>query len=364
MVRIIDAGPPWQAVDTILASPAGPVNGSTRIIDGTDSDIVDPGTPTTPPVDEVGPAPFVPVRDTRRMWLESIDGTVVIPLNVNFDRDRILRGGVKGHMLPPNDVVTGQTPGMEGTWLQEINIGQREVFLPLAWGGDTHEEFRANLDELINLVSTWDDVVVGQTGTFRLFAESDSSSERYLDVTYVDGLQGSWGGSDSGANWERPGLTLVAVDPYWRSRSPIELIFRRPTGSAFLGDGSGTAPWPRRLTPSVVIGTGMEVIVEGTVKAWPEVDLTGPAVTASVRYPGTQIVMPNGIPNSSTLRLVTDPRRRSARLDGAIAWSRINLGSTFSALKPGRNVLDVALGASGSDTRLVIRYRPGYKSAF
>ena len=364
MARIIDAGPPWQTVETIISSPFGSVSADARIIDGTGGEV--PGTGTSPadPGEGVTPEPYFPVVDTREMWLESIDGTVVIPLSVRFDRDRMLRGGVKGHMLPPNDVVTGQTPGMEGTWLQEINIGQREVFLPLAWGGDTHEQFRANLDELINLVSDWDDIVVGQTGTFRLFARSATSSERYLDVTYVDGLQGSWGNGDSGANWERPGLTLVAVDPYWRARKPVELIFRRPTGSAFLGDGTGTAPWPRRLTPSVVIGDGMEVIVEGTVKAWPEVDLTGPAVTAAVRYPGTNIVIPNGVPNSSTLRLTTDPRRRSARIDGAIAWSRINLGSTFSALKPGRNVVDVELGASGTDTRLVIRYLPGYKSAF
>jgi hypothetical protein len=339
--RVIDAGLAGSVVDDLF--------------DGNDEPVV------TPP--EVNPpgGMATTVRESRTFWLESLDGQVVVPLT---GRDRFMMPGATGLNLPPVDVVTSTTPGMVGSWLQEVNVLQREVFLPLFFASDVSQEtFFAQLAELREMVTDWDSVDVGSTGTFRL-GVSSSVGERLLDVMYVDGWSGSLGGDDSGASWERFGLTLLAVDPYWRARNPVVLEFAQPVGDPFLGDGSGVTPWPRRLTPSVVIGAGMKVLVEGDVPVWPDVVLRGPAVTASVSYAGTNIVIPAGVPNSGVLELATDPRRRSARLDGQIAWSRISMGSTFSPLRPGLNTMNVALSASGAGTALLIQYVPGFKSAY
>lgn len=318
-----------------------------------------------PQVEMVGGGPSAPppvVVESRRLWLESLDGTVRVDLNV--DIDQILTGGVTGLGLPPVEVVTSTTPGMPGSWLQEINELEREVFLPLNFGSqESHEDFLSRMGALLRLVSQWDDLTIGQLGTFRLVADS-LNGERLLAVTYKSGLEGDWGKGTGGSRWQKLPMTLVAVDPFFRDRKPTVRTYSAPAGSPFLGDGTGAAPWPRRITASVVIGEGMEVVVDGDVPVWPEVDLVGPASSASLAYPGTSLVMPTGVADNGVLALKTDPRTRSVRLNGAIAWSKVSMGSTFTPLRPGTNIVDVVLATSSDDTELVLRWFNGYRAAF
>lgn len=178
MATLISGGSPSLTItDTI--DGGGPADEFVDTLDGngpTGSDF-----PTTPPV--------IVREDTRRIWLESMDGSVVVPLNV--DVDRILKAGATGLQLPPLDVVTIKTPGMPGSSLQEVNVDEREVFLPLKFASDTsHAEFMGKLTELRGLIAPmWDLVNVGDTGTFRL-GVSSLNGERLLDVVYKDGWTG------------------------------------------------------------------------------------------------------------------------------------------------------------------------------
>jgi hypothetical protein len=304
----------------------------------------------------------LPRADTRTVTLESLDGSIVIPLNT--DPERIVLGGVTGLGLPPRDVVTGSSPGMAGSTLQEITVRQRDVFIPMKFASDSSQaDFFAKLAQLRNVIDPTTEVDVGQVGLFCLVVGS-LLGDRVLTVVYSSGWEGNWGADASGARWEKFGLTLIAVDPYWRSREPVELTYKAAPGGVFLGTGDNTHPWPRQLAASVVVGAGMQIPVEGDVPAWPEVELHGPAPFASLSWPGTSVVMPTGVPDGSTLLLRTDERVRSARLDGAIAWSKIQFGATFLPLRPGMNTIDVELGSAGSGAELTLRYLPAWKTAY
>lgn len=338
---------------------------------GDGTDVIDGGTPATPADQQfdivdgnvlilIGDPSAVSEDDeTREMHIESLDGSLVIPLNV--DVDRILKAGATGLGLPPLDVVTSTTPGMPGSWLQEVNVLEREVFIPLEFGSDKDQaDMLAKLKQLRELV--WPGAVnIGDLGTFLLVCNSPAG-ERILTVTYKSGWEGTWGGADSGINWESFGLTLVAVDPYFRDRNPTNISYTATPGEVFLGDGDNSTPWPRQLSQSVVIGQGMQVVVQGDVPVWPKFVFTGPVNLADVTFPGTDVSVPNGIADESTLTLITDPRARSARLDGAIAWSAVAMGSTFAPLNPGMNIVNVEIGTFGADTGLLLEWTPGYKN--
>lgn len=348
----IDGGAPGTVVVDVIDG-----NGDAfDIFDGNDEvTIPQPAEPELPPI----PGP----TDSRVLSLESLDGSVSVVI-AGGGSGRALMPGATGLKLPPLDVVTGTTPGMPGSWLQEINVLEREVFLPIAlWSDVSQAEFFATLDEFQGIVSDWDDLDIGQTGTCRLVARS-SKGERVLDVTYKGGMEGEEGGEATGEDWATYGLTFVAVSPYWHAREPVERPVSIAAGRAFLGDGSGNTPWPRSISASVVVGENMPITVEGDVPTWTEYEILGPVPSVTVAYPGTAVEVPGGVPAGQILRLVTDPRSRSARLDGSIAWDRITMGATFSPLRPGTNRVSVVLSTAGDGAGLLMRWTPQWKAAW
>lgn len=343
----IDGGEPGVVIDDIIDG-----NGDTfDILDGNEEP-----TPVEPPVQPVAP------RELRSFWLESMDGSVVIPLTgVN---GRALLPGATGLELPPVDLVTATTPGMPGSWLQEINVLERQVFLPLAFfSSRAQAEFFERLAELRGLVAAWDVDLLGLTGTFRL-GVSSTTGDRLLDVVYGSGWEGTLGGEDGGSDWEKFGLNLTAVSPFWRAREQTVQSYSAAPGPAFLGSGDGSAPWPRQIAASVTIGMNMPIRVEGDVPVWPDFTFAGPIPSVVISYPGTNITVPAGVPTGQTLRLITDPRARSARLNGAIAWDRINMGAKFSPLRPGINRVSIQLATAGDDAGLDMSWFTQWKAAW
>lgn len=340
---IIDGGYPGSAVIDVIDGSED----TDEIIDGNDAPSI--------------PAPPVPLRESRIVSLESFDGSIVLPLTGRAGR--ILLPGATGLELPPIDVVRQSTPGMPGGWLEEINVLERPIFLPVAFHSIVSQaEFFAKLAELREVVTDWDNIEIGQTGTFRLVVSS-LLGERVLDVTYTEGWDAALG-TNSGSDWEKFGLNLVAVAPYWRQRNPLERNFSLTPGKPFLGDGSGANPWPRRLSSSVAGSGGLRVTVDGDVSVWPELEVTGPVASAGISYPGTSVMIPLGLSAGETLTLITDPRARSARLGGQIAWDQVNYDATFSPLRRGDNRISMLITGASDDAAIRIRWTPQWKAAY
>ena len=306
--------------------------------------------------------PPLPIRqgyvDPRRIWLEA-DGMEWRP-----SIEGIILPGATGMGLPPVEVISEPVPGVAGSTLVEVRVGEREVYLPIYLATEgTPEDF-------IDAKTEFEDMLwpLGRAApTLRIVAQ-DHTGIRELPVTYVEGLTGDEGRTAAGARWATVGLRFRAVNPYWQARqdTPFEAGVAGPK-DPFLGahGAPNTAPWPRRLAGSTVLGMGMVVNVRSAVPVYPTAELTGPmnSFEASADT-GWHIRVPDPIPAGQTLRIVSEPRRKSVRLGGLPAAGRIDLGGALKPFQPGENILDVLAPGGDENTLVRLTWREQYRSAW
>jgi hypothetical protein len=314
----------------------------------------------TPPVTPPGPGDDA-WRETRRLTLRTLDGS---DEQMFVDDSWVIMPGATGLGVPPVEVITQQTPGMDGAWLREIRVQPREVFLPIFVGSDTGQvDYLAQLDRLQDFLDFR--VAADPTatdGTLLLVSDSPSG-QRQLPVVYTAGLEGDEGQTVAGTWWATLGLRLLAVDPWWRDATTTVLEFRVGDGEPFLATADSGHPWPRRLSPSVTAGVAMPVAVGGRVPVWPTIDVVGPAGDGTTISTGAGMAVElAAIDDGETLTLVTDPRRRSARVDGEPAWDRISTGPTFRPLPAGAADISVVVPDADDDTRVRLSWQPGWRA--
>lgn len=295
------------------------------------------------------------------LWLESMDGATVIPLTHQHAIGQVLlQSGFQGLGVPPVDLAIGGTPGVDGGYIEDVSTLSRPVLLPLKIWGKTDAHKWAAVQALRDLT----DPTVGMTpdGSFKIVSDTPTG-KRELTLAYRGGLEGDMRGN---AAPEQIVLDAIAVDPFARERGERVLPFPLATGGIFLTRAADTDhPWGTlKLSPSTVIGSDMHVVMPSAVPVWPVVSITGPAPDGAtiVSDSGLHLVVNGAIPAGQTLRVVTDRRARSARLDGAPAWGMISRASRFAPFAKGDQVLDVTVpGASGA-TMLRLGWRGGHRS--
>lgn len=296
------------------------------------------------------------------LWLESMDGKSVIPLTHSDSLGHVLlQPGFQGLGVPPVDLAIGGTPGVAGGSIEGVDVLSRDIVLPLKVWGNTDAEKWEHVDELRDLTNPEEGMT--REGSFKLCSATPTGQREVL-VAYRGGLEGDMHGQ---AYSERIVLSLVAPDPYARDRAWRWLPFPLSSGGTFLSSPPATTanPWGTlKLSPSTLISNDMPVVMPSAVKVWATVELDGPAPDGAVitADSGLHLVIDGAIPAGKTLRVVTDPRGRSARLDGDPAWGMVSLESRFRPFTRGTNRLDVEVpGASGGAT-LRLGWRGGYRS--
>lgn len=294
-----------------------------------------------------------------QVWAESMDGSVVVPLTHQDTIGHVLlQSGFLGLGVPPVDVALGVTPGVTGAFVQDVTVLARDITLPLSvWGRTDDEKWRQ-----VQVLRDLTDPSRGMTrdGSFKLVAHS-GSGPRELTVAYRSGLEGDMHGRVAP---ERIVLDLVAPDPIARARTDTLLSFPLLPSGPFL-TRSGPYPWgTRRLSPSTIAGTDMQVVIRSGVEVWPILLLDGPAPDGAriQSDDGLDLIIDGRVPDGSTLRIVTDPRARSARLDGERAWGMVDRSSVLRPLAPGMNVMDVVSTGASASTVLRVGYRAGWRS--
>lgn len=305
------------------------------------------------------PAPARPasVADPRHLWLEGPSGTWL------ESAQAFIMAGFKGHGLPPSEVITETSPGMDGAWLREVRVGPREVFLPVFISSpDPVSQINA-LAAFRRLVQPYGDQ--GLDGTLKLVGSSHLGV-RELSCVYLDGMEGEEG-TQGNLYWCTIGLRLLAVDPWPRARETRTVSFGvGSSGEVFItaaADSDGSNPWPRRLTSAVVIGEGMQITVNSEVPVWTDLTIRGPVDSfAGSMSTGWSVSIPDGIADGSTFQMVTDPRRKSIRLDGEKAAGLVALGSVTKPFTPGLNVLDVVAPGGDAGTSLSLSWREAFWS--
>ncbi|GII98394.1 hypothetical protein CLV28_0716 [Sediminihabitans luteus] len=304
--------------------------------------------------------PERPVLDSRRIWLESLDGTQQIdfPTDRRTRRLRLLRG-MQGAGVPPIDLTTGVVPGTAGGFVEDVTTAARPMLLPFA----VRTRDQAQQWEAVQALRDLTDPTKGMTrdGNFRLVCSS-ASGVRQLTLAYRSGLEGH---DLANPRYDELVLDVVAMDPFARDREERSLEFFLGTGAPFLDGPAGAGGlWGSiGLAPSTVIGEGMAVAMDSTIPFYPTISITGPADSVLITADsGLRIDVPAGVPAGSTLVIVTDPRGKSTRLDGALAAGRVARGSLYRPFVPGTNVIDVTAPGATSATRLALSWRGGYRS--
>jgi hypothetical protein len=248
--------------------------------------------------------------------------------------------------------------------VREVRVGPREVFLPIFVGSDSGQvDYLAQLDRLQSFLDfrAAPDITAAD-GSLLLVSES-TVGHRQLSVVYTAGLEGDEGQTAAGTWWATLGLRLAAVDPWWRNTADTVLEYKIGAGAAFLATTGSGHLWPRSLSPSVTAGADMPVTVGGRVPVWPTVEVVGPSgVGATITTDAGMSVELAAVLTGETLTLVTDPRRRTARVNGVPAWGRVSAGATFAPLPAGPTNISVVVPGAAADTRVRLRWRDGWRA--
>jgi len=306
--------------------------------------------PSTPPA---------PPYDSRNLWFESWDGTVVMPIPLEGFAEMIGQRGMLGLGVAPTDLATEGTPGVAGSRVVDVIERDRPVAMPLAFLADEQADLWTVVQRLRDLT----DPTHGMTpeGNFRLVCRS-ASGTRQINLAYQSGLEG-----DDLENYgvDRAVLALLAPMPYAQDRQdrtiPFQLV---STPRPFLSTAGTDHPWgTRQLTSSRIADSATPVEMFSSVPVYPVIEITGPATSVLITGAnGLRIDIPDGVLAGDTLRIVTDPRHKSIRLDGVLAAGSLARGSRLEPFSRGTTLVDVSAPGATADTLLRLTWRGLHRS--
>lgn len=311
-------------------------------------------------VNTAPPTPVAPPYDSRKLWFESWDGEAVMPIPLDGFSEMIAQRGMLGLGVAPTDLATEGTPGVAGSRIVDVIERDRPIAMPLAFLADA----QADLWDVVQRLRDLTDPTHSMTpdGNFRLVCSS-ISGVRQLNLGYRSGLEG-----DDLEHYgvDRAVLDLLAAMPYAEDREDKTIPFQLGTVSRpFLSSTTGTTqPWgTRRLASSTIAGDATPVEMFSSVPVYPVIEITGPAESVLiVGENGLRIDVPTGVLAGQTLRIVTDPRHKSIRLNGALAAGKLARGSRLRPFSRGTTLVDVTAPGADSDTLLRLTWRGLHRS--
>lgn len=298
------------------------------------------------------PQPVPPRTPDVLMWLESFDGAQRVDLSSGPVR---WRAGATGLGVPPASVYLSSSPGAAGAVVTGVTATPRPVLLPLTFGADGWTPLWDAIERVREITDPANaiaaDGTVAPDGTFRLVAASPRGV-RQLGLIYQAGLEDD--GQTSTVRQNRV-LDLVAPQPFAEDREEQTRRFRLVADVApFLGGVWGQV----YLTSSRIASGQTPVEMASAVPVYPTIEVEGPADSVLITADsGLRIDVPGGVAAGSTLRIVTDPRRKSIRLDGAAAAGTLALGSRLVPFGLGTTQVNVTAPGATADSELRLTWR-------
>lgn len=279
------------------------------------------------------------------MWLESWDGSQRVDLSSGPVRWRARSSGLG---VPPVALSMASTPGVAGSSVSGVRTTARPVLLPLTVGG---ADWTATWDAIQQVRDLTDPAGAGPDGSFWLVASSPRGVRR-LGLVYESGLEHD--GTPSTVR-QNPVIVATAPQPYASDREEQSRPYRLVQDtSPFLGGIWGQIS----IVSSVIADADTPVEMFSAVPVYPTVEVTGPAESVLITADnGLRIDVPDGLGSGDVLRVVTDPRRKSIRLNGDLAAGSLALGSRFAPFPLGVTPVSVVAPGATSDTRLELSWR-------
>lgn len=312
-------------------------------------------------------APVEPAtpQDGRSFWLESWDGSVVIPIgSATHDGPVQLLVETSGLEEAPTEVTIDGIPGVAGGVATFSRTVVREPILPLRISTKNQAEQWVEKQRLADLTDPSEEKLTPD-GSFRLVCATPSGT-RQVGLVRQSGMEGT--------GTELPWTVLYVLDvaapqPFAEDRTDTvrEYSLGTPDLGFFAWDDDDTeAPdfEDLELAPDVILGDDMPLNIASDVPLYVTIEVVGPTGVGTLieADTGLYVPIPDGVPAGTTLRIVTNPRAKTIRLDGEPAAGMVGMDSIFKPLRFGQNLLSITAPDATEDTRLRILYRGSYRS--
>lgn len=283
----------------------------------------------------------------RTFTLYPAGGRAPRVLNDRSQGFRVLKGAT-GLNAPSFDLLTSNTPLLDGEQLDDVYADTREIYLPMLVTGRTESEFRSRTNELVADIFPF-------RGEGRLEVAQADGKRRSIPVIYQEGMEGSDAITDGGERWWKFGLKLRALSPWWEG-VPVTQSWSYSDPVTFL------PITPRKVASSQVLGDAT-LFNDGDVETYPSWAITSPADTVVAQRvdTGEQFAVDRPIPTGRKLSVVTAPRLTDVRLDDGTAYARyLRNGSALWRLPAGTSKLSLQVTGAAAGTVVTVAYTPRY----
>lgn len=270
------------------------------------------------------------------------------PLTGQPDVDVHWALGVQGRFMPPVSIVEDTVPQQIGTRLRAIQVGPRDVELPLTVFGADEVALRTRIRQLVRQFDP-------TRGDGYLQSTAADGTMRRLKCRYTEGLAGTESRDDTGRTWQRFVLVLHAADPLWEDTAPNDTTYTTASIGSFLS----TSFLPVKLTGDALLGD-QTVTNDGDLDAYPVFTVRGPATSFTLENvtTGQRITYEAALADGQVLTIDTRPYVRSVRTaDGVNRYASLSLDSVLWHLPPGPSSIRLTLTGSTEASFVTISYR-------
>ncbi|HEY9371540.1 hypothetical protein [Streptomyces sp.] len=255
--------------------------------------------------------------------------------------------GVEGLDIPATELLQQRAAGQFGSYAVGVDVGAREVFLPLTL-------VERSLSDLLTTRSALDRLTSPYSGEpVRLTVTRPDGTTRWIEG-HRSGAARRWGREDffSAGARQSLGLLLICPDPWWHGEPITPKQWHTPESVPFF------PILPVQLSSDRIFSQPRVMDIGGDVPAYPRWTVTGPAtsVTATHVESGRSWTVIGNL-GTGTLTVDTDPRIVSTtgmQVTGPGVtqwWGNMQPPFDLWALPPGEQtvILDIA-GASPETT--------------
>lgn len=246
----------------------------------------------------------------------------------------LIAEGVQGLHFPKITKYRSTSRAVPGFRGRGWRTASRDVFWPLLLWADGSEDWRTLYDGFFDTIhpekaGVWSVTAGNGTRSLRLTGRFDDEHAFPLDP-YLEG-------------WATIPVSMEPEQPYWEGR-PVKVgPFSEPSGVPFI-DPVLLGP-PFHISPAATFATAT-IDNPGDVDAWLVWTAEGPLSSVVLGIGGVTATVPFSLLAGQTLRIDTDPRNVSARLDGVDVTEQLGL-LEFSAV-PSGGAVPLAVSASGA----------------
>lgn len=277
--------------------------------------------------------------------------------------DFILKPGATGFRYADLDFATSQARGIPGSTVTDIEVGERELFMPLEVNGHSSADWREISQRLMRITSPLRVVGGRAHDGIKLTIESPWGA-RWIRGKRRFSSSAPWTNEEAlyDVGREAIELRLLCEDPFFRS-DLVSVEWETKTPRPFFGGG-----FPQQLSLTQEVNAARLMRVEGDAPPWPTWTVTGAvegagAVNATT---GRRWQVDRRLQAGEVLVVRTDPNREG------FAFTGPNNSNWFSAtdvypdlwpLHPGTENIRVVLVSPEPGSSVRMDYEPAWFGA-